>query len=151
MTSVNPERQDTWLITVHVENPGNPGSMVDYGIWDKLTGGAKQAQASTYRPGGMKPPISLGAVPTVTNVVVSRLARGYRDLQNIQQLFDAVGSSSMTVKRTPLDLEGNVMPGVNGTVYQGRLDRISLPDIDSEGSAAALIELEMVVEGYPTT
>ena len=150
MSTANPERQDTWLINVLVEHPTS-GQMVDYGIWDKLTGGAKQAQASTYRPGGMRPPISLGAVPTTTNVVVSRLARGYRDLQNIQQLFDGVGSSAMTVTRTPLDLEGNVMPNVKGTTYHGRLDRLSLPDIDSEGSAAALVELEMVVEGYPTT
>ena len=145
-----PTRQDTWLITVHVENPGNPGNMIDYGIWDKMTGGAKQSQASTYRPGGMQPPISLGGAPTVTNVVVSRLARAFRDIQNIRQLLEAVGQSKMTVSRVPLDFEGNTYAGIQPMVYTGKLDRVSVPDIDSEGNAATLLELEMVVEGYPT-
>jgi hypothetical protein len=145
-----PTRQDTWLISVQVENPGNPGHMIDYGTFDKMTGGAKQSQATQYRPGGMGDPISLGGKPTVTNVVVSRLARVYRDLQNIRQLLDAVGQSKMVVSRVPLDFEGNTYAGIPQMVYTGKLDRVSVPDIDSEGNAATLIELEMVVEGYPT-
>ena len=147
--NLHPTRQDTWLISVLIEDI-NTGKMLDYGTWDKLTGGVKQAQATTYRPGGMAPPISLGGVPTVTNCVVSRNARMVRDLQNVQQLIDGVGKAAMRITRTPLDFDGHPLAGVGGTVYNGTLDRITLPDIDSEGNAAALLELEMVVEGYPS-
>jgi hypothetical protein len=151
MSSVNlhPTRQDTWLISVHIEDV-NSGNILDYGTWDKMTGGVKQASATTYRPGGMQPPISLGGVPVVTNVVVSRNARMVRDLQNVQQLLDGVGKAAMSVTRTPLDFDGHPLPGVPGTVYNGTLDRVTLPDIDSEGTAAALLEFEMVVDGYPS-
>src|SRR5262245_42130055 len=124
---IQPTRQDTWLITVHVEDvwtkaAAGKGIMADFGVFDKMTGGAKQAQASTYRPGGMADPISLGAVPTVTNVVVSRNARIIRDLQNSGNLLKGVGISKMTVSRMPLDFEGNVVPGVAAVVYTGKLD-----------------------------
>jgi len=146
---VHPTRQDTWLIKVQVQHP-TTGNWIDYGTWDKMTGGAKQAQATVYHPGGMKDPISLGGKPSTTNVVVSRLARVYQDMQNISQLLDAVGSSGMKVTRVPLDFEGNTFDDIPIMTYTGKLDRVSVPDIDSEGNAATLLELEMVVEGYPT-
>jgi hypothetical protein len=147
--SVGPTRQDTWLINVQIYNE-NTKKMEDYGTWDKMTGGVKQAQATTYRPGGMGAPVSLGGVPSVTNVVVSRNARLIRDLQNIMVLFNGVGSAAMIISRQPLDLNGDVPSNIKPSVYNGTLDRVSLPDIDSEGNAAAQLELEMVVEGYPT-
>jgi hypothetical protein len=98
----------------------------------------------------MGAPISLGAVPTVTNVIVSRLARLHRDLENIGRLLNGVGASRMKVSRQPLNLDGSTPASIKPVVYVGKLDRIALPDIDSEGNAAALVELEMVVEGYPT-
>jgi hypothetical protein len=143
-----PTRQDTYTLTVLVDHPrsGNP---INYGVWDKMSGGALQAGATSYNPGGMAPPVSLGGRKTVTNVTVSRLYRLGRDHDVLQQLLDSVGKSDMTVIKQPMDIDGNVYG--RPIVYKGKLDRVSTPDVDSESSSAGLIELELVVEGYPTS
>jgi cytochrome P450 len=97
----------------------------------------------------MAPPVSLGGQRTTANVVVSRLYRLARDHDVVQQLLDGVGKSKMIVTKQPLEIEG----GAYGKpiVYTGVLDRCTPPEVDSEATGAGLIELEMVVEGYPTT
>lgn len=142
-----PTRSDTYMVNVQVEHP-RTGAMINYGTWDKMTGGELGASASSYRPGGMAPPVSLGGVKTTTNVTVSRLYRLARDHDVAQQLFDGVGRSKMVVTKQPLDIEGNTYG--KPIVYHGTLDRVKTPDVDSESSSAGLIELEMVVEGYPS-
>jgi hypothetical protein len=149
----NPTRADTWLINVQIENPNLSvarGTMVDWGTWDKCTGGGIDSDESTYYPGGMMPPITLGGHKTVATVVVSRLYKIGRDHNNVQKLIDAVGKSSMTISKTPLTQEGQVLAGTKPLVYQGTLKRCTPPEIDSETATAALIELEMTVEGYPS-
>lgn len=143
-----PTRQDTYSVNVQVEHPTN-GNMINYATWDKLTGGGLSASAASYNPGGMAPPVSLGGRRTTANIVVSRLYRLGRDHDVVQQLLDGVGKSAMIVTKQPLDIEG-VAYG-RPIVYKGVLDRVTPPEVDSEGSAAGLIELEMVVEGYPTS
>lgn len=143
-----PTRSDTYLINVQVEHPTN-GNMINYGTWDKMTGGELSSSSTSYRPGGMQPPISLGGQKSTANVVVSRLYRLARDHDGVQQLYDGVGKSKMIVTKQPLDLEGNAYG--RPLVWQGVLDQVKTPDADSESAAAGLIELTMVVEGYPTT
>lgn len=142
-----PTRVDTWLVNVQVENVVT-GNLINLGTWDKKTGGAKTAGASTYRPGGMGPPVSLGAQPTTSNVVVSRLYRLGRDHEMAQMLLSGVGMADMIVTQQPLDIEGSTYG--RPIVTKGKLDRCTLPEPDSEANTAAMIELEMVVEGYPT-
>lgn len=131
-----------------IEHP-KTGIMIDYGVFDKMSGGALSSGAASYNPGAMGPPVSLGGRRTVSNVTVSRLYRLGRDHDIVGQLYDSVGRSDMTIVKQPLDLEGNVYG--SPITYKGKLDRVSAPDVDSEASGAGLIELEMVVEGYPTS
>jgi hypothetical protein len=144
-----PTRQDTWRITVFVEHPKVSGSMLNYGVFDKMTGGQVDSDDNKYNPGGMDPPVSLGGRKTVDNVTVSRLYRLARDHDGINQLYEAAGKSKMTVSRQPLDINGNVYG--KPIVWHGTLKRVQAPDVDSEASGAALLELEMTVNGFPTS
>jgi hypothetical protein len=143
-----PTRQDTYAVNVQIAHPSN-GNMINYGVWDKMSGGALSSGAASYNPGGMQPPVSLGGRRTVANVTVSRLYRLGRDHDVVQQLLDGVGKSAVIVTKQPLDIEGNIYG--RPIVYKGVLDRVSPPDVDSESSTAGLLEIEMVVEGYPTS
>jgi hypothetical protein len=147
-SSGGPTRQDTYSLNVQIEHPTS-GNMINYGTWDKMTGGGLAAGATSYRPGGMAPPVSLGGQKVTANVVVSRLYRLGRDHDVVQQVLDGVGKSNMVVTKQPLDIEGNVYG--RPIVYKGVLDRCTPPEVDSEQAGAGLIELEMVVEGYPTS
>jgi hypothetical protein len=142
-----PTRQDTWRITVFVEHPKVSGSMLNYGVFDKMTGGQVDSDDNKYNPGGMGPPVSLGGRKTVDNVVISRLYRLMRDHDHIQRLIDGVGRSRVTIAKQPMDIEGNVYG--KPLVYNGRLKRCTPPEVDSEASGAGLIELEVVVDGFP--
>lgn len=143
-----PTRSDTYLLNVQVEHP-RTGAMINYTIWDKMTGGELTASTTSYRPGGMGPPISLGGQKTAANITVSRLYRLARDHDKVQDLLDGVGRSKMIVTRQPLDIEGNAYG--KPIVWRGVLDGVKVPDVDSESSTAGIIELTMVVEGYPST
>lgn len=143
-----PTRQDTYLLNVQIRNPVS-GTMVNYGKWDKMTGGEVDSDETKYYEGGMVPPTSLGGRKTVGNITVSRLYRLGRDHDVVQKIFDAVGKSDMIVTKQPLDLDGNVYG--RPIVYKGTLKRCTPPEVDSESSSAGLLELEMTVEGFPTS
>jgi hypothetical protein len=142
-----PTRQDTWLINVQVAHP-TTGNMINYGTWDKCDGGEVDSDQNQYYPGGMAPPVSLGGKKTTGNVTCSRLYRIGRDHTVIGQLLASAGSSKMIVSKTPLTLDGAV--GGSPIVYSGTLKRCTPPPVDSEGTGAAIIELEMTPEGYPS-
>lgn len=143
-----PTRADTYLVAVQVENILT-NNLVYLGIWDKFTGGGVSASANTYRPGAMAPPIGIGGVKTTANVVVSRLYRLGRDHDIVQMLLNGVGHANMVITKQPLDLDG-IAYG-RPITYKGTLDRCTPPDHDSEATTAGLIELEMVVDGYPSS
>jgi hypothetical protein len=148
MASGGPTREDTWSVNVQIEDvKQGDGSMIDLGTWDKKTGGDLDSTDTVYRPGGMAPPVSLGGPKTSTNITVSRLYRLNRDHQHMARLYRAVGVGRMTVSQQPLDIEGNVFG--QPIVWSGRLKTVKTPAVDSEAGGAALIELEMTVEGYP--
>lgn len=142
-----PTRLDTREVNVQIAHPTN-GNMIDYGTWDRRTGGQLDSDETTYKPGGMAPPVSLGGSKTVENVVVSRLYRLGRDHDVLQQLYNSVGRSRMVVTEHMLDLNGN--PYGRPIVWSGTLKRCTPPEHNSESNDAALLELEMTVEGYPT-
>jgi hypothetical protein len=149
LSVIQATRQDTWQITLSVEHPQNPGSMINYGVWDKKSGGEVDSEEKVYHPGGMVPPISLGGRKTPGNVTLSRNYRLGRDHDNVQQLFDAVGGSRVVVAQQPLDKQGNVYG--RPIVYNGTLKRVTPPEHDSEGSDAAMIEVEITIDGVPTS
>lgn len=143
-----PTRQDTHRITVSIADPVT-GVLTSYGVFDKWSGGELDSEQTQYYAGGMVPPVSLGGRKTAGNVTLSRLYRLERDHDRIQKLHDAVGRSKAILSRQPLDIQGNVYG--RPIVYNATLKKVQAPDLDSEQSGPALLELEFTVDGYPTS
>lgn len=135
-------RQDTWIINVTVN--GQP-----YGIWDKKSGGEIDSDDNKYYPGGMLPPIMLGGRRTTGNVTLSRLYDRIDDHGKINTLLAAAGKGSVTIGQRPLDIDGNAGT-FKAITYAGILKRVQVPDVDSESSTAAMVEIEVTVDGFPS-
>lgn len=131
------KREDTYRVTVNVEGR-------DLGIWDKMEGGEVDSEETTYRPGGLQEQVTLGGAKSVGNVTVSRLYdEAVHEL--IHWLYRRAGKANMTVTKQPLDAEGNDFG--RPLVYTGKLKAVTAPNVDSESSDAALVELEMTCNG----
>ena len=140
-------RQDQFAITLSVG--GN-----DYGFWDKKTGGELDSDEVKYYPGATDQSVSLGGRLNPGNVVLQRLYDRVDDHQgnanhNIGKLLLAVGKQQCVITQRPLDPDGN--PFGNRIVWNGTLKRVLVPDVDSEGTGAALIEVEITVAGVPAS
>lgn len=144
-----PVRQDTRRVTVTVFRPGAPDIPIIKGIWDTRTGGQIDSEETLYHPGGMASPISLGGRQTPENITLSRLCKVGRDWQAIPALMGGVGKSRVTITDDVLDFDGNDFPGVSGITYTGTLKRVQPPPANSEDSGAAMIEIEVTIDGYP--
>lgn len=131
-------RQDQHLTTVIVG-----GQKI--GVFDKVSGPEVDSTETKYKPGGMGDEIVLGGSKTVSNVTVSRLFDIQRDNELAKDLARQAGRAAMSVSRQPLDVDGN--PFGKPLVTTGKLKRVKYPDLDSEGTGAAMLELEMSTSG----
>lgn len=135
------KREDTYSVRVTVAGR-------DLGTWDKMSGGKVAASETKYRPGGLADQVSLGGTRATDNVTVQKLYdANVHDL--IQWLFDQVGKGFMVITKQPLDANGARLG--KAIVYQGVLNGVTAPDVDSQSSDAALIELELSTAGSPST
>jgi hypothetical protein len=130
-------REDTYSVRVSVDD-------VDLGIWDKKQGGAVDSDETTYRPGGMAEQISLGGPRTTENLTVSKLNDEVTH-GRVHWLTGRVGRGTGVITQQPLDADGKAWG--RPLVWRGKLKRVTPPDSDSNGNAAALIELEFTVDG----
>jgi hypothetical protein len=126
-------RQNQAAVTLTVDG-------VDLGVWDKLSGGEIDSDETKYKPGGMGPHVSLGGAVEVGDLTVSRLYVLGRDTEKIHWLISRVGKGDCVCARSSLDADGNAW-GTPGLVYTGKLKTLTPPELDSESSDAALIEL----------
>lgn len=135
-------RQDTFVIRVKLM--GN-----SLGVWDKKTGGELDSDSVSYYPGNMENRQSLGGRVVPGNLTLQRLYDRQDDHDKINTLLNAVGKGSVTVTQHPLDIDGH--PYVSKSiVWNGKLKRVHIPDVDSEATGPALIEIEVEVSGAPT-
>jgi hypothetical protein len=125
--------QNQALITLTVDGE-------DYGVWDKLSGGEVDSETLKYKPGGMGNAITLGGSTEVGDVTLSRLFQVGRDTETIHRLIGRVGKGDAVVARQVLDPDGHVW-GAGGLVYAGKVKTVTPPEIDSESSDAALVEV----------
>lgn len=133
-------RQDTWVVRVMIN--GN-----SFGVWDKKTGGELDSDDLKYYPGGMVDPEALGGRRTTANLVLQRIYDRLDDHAKINTILNAVGKGRVSVSQRPMDLDGNEFG--NPIVWNGILKRCLVPDVDSEATAAAMIEIEVSVSGFP--
>lgn len=131
-------RQDQYAIAVTIDGE-------DTGIWDKMSGGNVDSEETKYKPGGMAKSVSLGGSVNVENVTVSRLYVLDRDHLKVKSWINRAGRAGVTVTKQPLDVDGNVFG--SPLVYTGKLKAVNPPEVDSESSDAALIELEISTVG----
>lgn len=134
-------RKDQHRVTVSVDG-------VNLGVWDVLTGGETDTEELTYKPGGMAPTVSLGGIVTVGQVVVSRLYKLERDHVRVHWLLGKVGRAQVVVKKAVLDEDKNVFGKPLTT--KGKLKRVTPPEVDSNSTDAAVIELEITPNGVVT-
>lgn len=127
-------RQDQYRVTVIIDGENT-------GVWDKVTGFGTDSSETKYKPGGLAPEVPLGGTVSVDNGVVSRLYDLQRDHQNVKRWMAGVGKVEVIVNKQPLDVDGNTF----GTplVYTGKLKMVTPPEVDSESSDAALLEIEV--------
>src|SRR5262245_345973 len=135
-------RQDQYSLGVKLKMGS---SIIDLGIWDKMTGGEIDSEETKYKPGGMAPAISLGGSVNVGNVTISRLYKLERDHNLVPTYKGGVGKADVIVSKQPLDVDGN--PFGSAVVYVGKFKTLKLPDVDSESSDAALVEIEVSSAG----
>lgn len=145
--ATGPIRLDTRNLTVTVRNVPDTADIIS-GIWDKKTGGEIDSEETIYHPGGMADPVSLGGRRNVGNLVLTRLCRVERDWGALPSLISGVGKSRVVVGDQARDIDGN--PVQNTLTYNGRLKRVTPPEVDSESSGPALIEIEVTVDGFPS-
>lgn len=134
-------RADTWEWTLNING-------INYGVWDEKTGGEVDSDQTSYKPGGMARPYSLGGSKTVGNLVLRRNYRLGRDHPASQRLIDWAGKAKVRAVGQPLDHDGNAWG--DPFTYNGVLKRVSFPDHNSTSNDPAMIELEIVPDGYPT-
>jgi hypothetical protein len=140
---IKPTRKDTWKVTLFVNGK-------NWEVWDTRTGGEVDSeQAAPYKPGGMGEPIAMGGSVTTANLVLSRMCRVERDWGHIQELINAAGKATVELQQAALDIDGNAYDA-NPLVWKGKLKRVTMPEVDSNSTDAAMIELEIVVDGIPT-
>lgn len=134
-----PSREDTARVTVVIDG-------VDYGVFDKLTGGSGDSEEAKYRPGGMGHQIALGGSQTVENVTVSRYFDLDRDGPVYKRWMARRGRARATITKQPLDIDGNAFgePLVYG---QAVLKQVTPPDHDSQSNDVAMVELEFSTSG----
>jgi hypothetical protein len=136
-----PTRADTWRVTLSLNG-------INFGVFDVKEGGDVDSDETTYKPGGMEDPVGLGGSRTVENVTLRRLYRLGRDHEQSQRLIDFTGKARAVITVQPLDIDGNTWG--RPIVYRGVLRRVSFPDHDSNSGDAALLELEITIDGLPT-
>ena len=135
-------RKDQHRVTVIVDGK-------NLGVFDVLTGGETDSDELKYRPGGMAPPLSLGGVVTVGQLIVSRLYRLERDHATVHWLLGRVGQANVVVNKQVLDPDGNAWG--KPLVTRGHLKRVTPPEVDSNATGdAATIELEVTPWGVVT-
>jgi len=131
-------RADTHAVSVEING-------VDTGIWDKMGGGGIDSEETKYYPGGMVEAVSLGGRKTVDNVTVSRLYDLDRDHTKVKEWIGLVGRGQVKVIKQHMSIEAASYG--EPLVYTGILKRVTPPELDSESSDPALIELEITTAG----
>lgn len=133
-------RQDTFVVRLTIDG-------VSWGVWDKKTGGDLDSETTTYYPGNMAEQTDLGGRATAQNVTLQRNYDRFDDHDRANILLAGAGKAKCTVGQRPLDENENEYGKT--IMWNGRLKRVLMPDVDSESSSAAMVEVEISIKGRP--
>lgn len=135
-------RKDTWAVSLTVDG-------VDYGIWDTLTGGEKGSNATSYTPGNMGAPYSLGGTIALGDVTLGRNYRLVRDHdQAMPKLLAAVNTGQCVIQQQPL--EKNKKAHGRALKRTGLLMTVTPPEVDGNSADAAIVTVSIKLDGDVT-
>jgi len=112
--------------------------------FDKFSGGDVQSTINKHRPGGMGPEISFLALPTYSDVSISKAWNTGTNNALWQDLTSVIGNSIAQVTVQPLDDGGNAWGAA--TVYTGRINKAMPGGTDSNSNSVRLLEVGLSVE-----
>lgn len=144
---LGPTRQDTQRVTLQIRSP-ETGNLINFGVFDKKSGGVVDSDIYKFKPGGMADEVDLGGSPTVEDITIERLYRHERDHDELQRLLNWAGRAKCTVSQHVMDVDGNVHGAP--IVWVGRLKTVAPPDHDSESTDPAFLRLVVSPSGKPT-
>jgi hypothetical protein len=139
------QRSDLFSVAVTATDPAT-GESRQIGLWDGLSGGELDSEETVYNAsGGVR--VSLGGKTTPGNVVLKRLYDLTRDNPNEAFMLALVGRGDISVSKQPTNsayaASGRPMS------YLGTLKRYTPPEVDSDSSDPAMVEIEVTVKGNP--
>ena len=112
--------------------------------FDKFSGGDVQSTINKHRPGGMGPEISFLALPTYSDVTITKAWNTGIDNNVWSDLTQIIGNSLVSVTVQPLDDGGNAWG--SPTVYTGRLNKAMPGGTDSNSNSVHMLEVGLSVE-----
>jgi hypothetical protein len=132
------QRSDLFSVAVTATDPAT-GESRQIGLWDGLSGGELDSEETVYNASGGK--------TTPGNVVLKRLYDLTRDNPNEAFMLALVGRGDISVSKQPTNsayaASGRPMS------YLGTLKRYTPPEVDSDSSDPAMVEIEVTVKGNP--
>jgi len=128
--------EQQWLASLNVNG-------VDYGNFDKFSGGDAVASVSKFRPAGMGPERTYLALPVFANITLTK-AFVQTDYAIQNTLRNLVGAAQATVKITPLNDAGK--PWGTPRTYTGRIEAVKDGNTDSTSNAVRTWMVDVVVE-----
>lgn len=134
-------RQDQYAVTASLDGR-------DLGIFETFTGGEIDSSETTFKLGAMGPRVSLGGSVEPGNVTIGTLFDLSRWQPVIHWIVSRVGKGTLTVKKQPLDVDGNAFG--DPLTYTGKLKQCNPPEVDANSGDAAMLELEMTPAGTVT-
>jgi hypothetical protein len=117
--------------------------------FDKFSGGDVQSTINKYRPGGMGPEISFLALPSYSDVTITKAWNTSIDNAVWSDLAKLIGNSLVSVTVQPLDDGGNAWG--SPTVYTGRLNKVMPGGTDSNSNSVRTLEVGLSVETVALT
>jgi len=116
---------------------------INYGVWDKRSGGEAVAKELKYRPGGMGNEVAYTTLPSPTTVTVSRVMENDRDWEFFRNIAQVAGRLGASVSEQPLDNDGN--PWGNPVVYSGIYLGVKQGNVDWTSDNPRMIEIDVSV------
>jgi hypothetical protein len=115
------------------------GHTEDLGVFNGFDGGGATADSSKIRRGGTRTRKSLGGVPDIDDVTITRDYDLARDHTMIHWLYSGVGTADMTVSWWPTDDDDR--PFGQPVIYTGKLIGSTKPGLDMDSSDPSVLEL----------
>lgn len=117
------------------------GRVLELGVFDTFSGGAKKSQTVKHRPGGMGDSEAVGGVSERDDFTASRRYRLERDHANRKILDALVNIGQVTAVRQKLNPDKT--PYGDPDTYTGIMSGFVMPDHDSDEVAKAMFVIEV--------